>query len=368
MRLSITESLTPGERLGMNIYNEQGNILLSEGLTLTQKMINRLVSLNIPFVYIQDSRTDDIMPKPPISVELRREAIQTIESTFLEIKNNVKVEGAFAIEKAAVKFTSLIRNILEELRESEELLTLLADVYTYDDYIFIHSFNVTLYTLALGMELKLQKKQLEILGLGAILHDVGKMLVPVEILRKPGKLTEEEFLQIQKHAEYGFQLIKGVYTISLIVANCAYQHHERLDGSGYPRGAKGDEIHYYGKIIAVADVFDAVTSNRVYRKGMLPHEGLEILYAGAGTKFDKRIIEAFRRSVAVYPNGLTVELNDGRKGIVSSQNAGIGDRPIVRILEENKEKLVNPYEVDLKTNLHLLIKECLKIQKNSLTL
>ncbi|MFJ7831214.1 HD-GYP domain-containing protein [Peribacillus sp. NPDC097284] len=368
MRLSITASLNPGERLGMNIYNEQGNILLSEGLTLTQKMINRLVALNIPFVYIQDSRTDDIMPKPPISGELRREALQTIEATFLEIKNGVKVNSAFTIEKAALKFTHLVRSIMEELKNSNELLTLLADVYTYDDYIFTHSFNVTLYTLALGMELKLEKKQLEVLGLGAILHDVGKMLVPVDILRKPGKLTEEEFEQIQKHPEYGFHLIKNVYTVSLIVANCAYQHHERLDGSGYPRGVRGDEIHYYGKIIAVADVFDAVTSNRVYRKAMLPHEGLEILYAGAGKKFDKQIIEAFRRAVAIYPNGLTVELNDGRKGIVSSQNEGIGDRPVVRILEEPNHKVVHPYEVDLRTDLHLLIKECLNIQENSLTL
>lgn len=368
MRLSITESLTPGERLGMNIYNERGNILLSEGLTLTQKMINRLVSLNIPFVYIQDSRTDDIIPKPPISMELRREAIHTIESTFLEIKKGGKVDSAFTIAQAAETFTHLVRNIMEELNNSNELLTLLADVYTYDDYIFTHSFNVTLYALALGVELNLQKKQLQILGLGAILHDVGKMLVPVEILRKPDKLTEEEFEEIQKHAEYGFHLIKNVYTVSLIVANCAYQHHERLDGSGYPRGVRGDEIHYYGKIIAVADVFDAVTSNRVYRKGMLPHEGLEILYAGAGTKFDNPIIEAFRRAVAIYPNGLVVELNDGRKGIVSAQNAGIGDRPIVRILEENNKQLANPYEVDLRTNLHLLIKKCLNIQETSLTL
>ncbi|MFE4351871.1 HD-GYP domain-containing protein [Peribacillus butanolivorans] len=365
MRLSITGSLIPGAKLGKSIYNERGNILLAEGLTLTQNMINRLVVLNIPFVYIQDSRTDDIIPAPTIAGGLRRDAIQTIESTFLDLKKNMKLDGSFTLEKANVKFTQIVRNIMEELNRNKELLTLLADVYTYDDYIFTHSFNVTLYTLAIGMELNINKKNLEALGLGAILHDVGKILVPVDALRKTGKLTEEEFEQIKKHAEYGFQLIKSVHTVSLLVANCAYQHHERLDGSGYPRGIKGDEIHYFGKIIAVADVFDAVTSNRVYRKAMMPHEGLEILYAGAGKKFDNTIIEAFRRAVAIYPNGLFIELNDGRKGVVTAQNEGIGDRPMIRILEENGEQIVEPYEVNLKKNLNLLIRKCLNIQETA---
>ena len=286
MRLSTTEALSPGERLSKNIFNEQGRILLREGLTLTQPLIDRLIKLNIPYVFIQDDRTEDIRPKPPISKKLRSEAIQMIESTFKKLKAERNMEQSFTIEKAAKKFSSLIQSMLKEMNDKKELLTLLADVYIYDEYVFTHSFNVTLYTLAIGMELKMEKSQLESLGLGAILHDVGKMLVPLEILQKQGKLTEEEFGEIQKHAEYGFYLIKSIFTVPLTVAHCAYQHHERLDGSGYPRGIQSDDIHYYGKIIAVADVFDAVTSNRVYRLAMLPHEGLEILYAGSGTKFD----------------------------------------------------------------------------------
>ena len=171
-------------------------------------MINRLVSLNIPYVYIQDSRTDDIIPKPPVSGKLRREAINMIETTFLDMKNKMNLDGSFTIEHANVKLTQIARNIMGELKRNKELMTLLADVYTYDDYIFTHSFNVTLYTLAIGVELNINDKNLEILGLGAILHDVGKMLVPLEVLKKPGKLTEKEFEQIQKHADYGFHLIK----------------------------------------------------------------------------------------------------------------------------------------------------------------
>jgi hypothetical protein len=126
-------------------------------------MINRLVSLNIPFVYIQDSRPDDIIPKPPVSGKLRREAINTIETTFLDMKNKMNLDGSFTIEQANVKLTQIVRNIMGELKRNKELMTLLADVYTYtyDDYIFTHSFNVTLYTLAIGVELNINNKNLE---------------------------------------------------------------------------------------------------------------------------------------------------------------------------------------------------------------
>lgn len=362
--LLTTESLCPGFILGKTIYNERGTILVSEGAILTQAIINRLVNLNIRYVYIKDERTKDIDPISSISDELRIEAVQTIETTFDQIHINDKLKNSIIVEKAAVKFTQLIRNIMDNLRGNDELLSLLADVYVYDNYIFSHSLNVTLYSLAIGVELNLDEKQLEMLGMGAILHDVGKMLIPSEILGKPGKLTEEEYEMIKKHPEYGFQLLKKIHTLSLHVAHCAYQHHERLDGSGYPRGLIGDEIHDLGKIISVADVFDAVTSNRVYRSAMLPHEGLEILYAGAGAKFEIPIVEAFRRAVAIYPNGLSVVLSDGRKGVVASQNIGIGDRPIIRILEEVGQPLKETYDVDLKEIPQLMIVKCMVMDKS----
>ncbi|CAH0344668.1 HD-GYP domain-containing protein [Bacillus sp. CECT 9360] len=355
MRLLATDSLIPGVELGKSIQNENGQILLGEGIQLSERMIQRLKDLNIPFVYIKDPRTDHIKPGKSISDALRREAVQTIENTFVDIQRKDVFSSSFVIEKASKRFNELIRNIMNEIRGDQDLLTMMADVFTYDNYIFTHSFNVTLYSLAIGMEMQLNQKQVEMLGLGAILHDVGKMLVPPEILMKPGQLTEEEFEEMKKHSEAGFELIRGVKTVPVLVAHGAYQHHERLDGSGYPRGLADDNIHIFGKIIAVADVFDAVTSNRVYRKAMLPHEGLEILYAGAGTQFDTKIVEAFRRAVAIYPNGLGVILSDGRKGVVSRQNVGASDRPVIEILEENELPIIDTYEVDLKTYLHLMI-------------
>ncbi|WP_423408078.1 HD-GYP domain-containing protein [Heyndrickxia sp. MSNUG] len=362
MRLVATTSVNEGALLGKAIYNDQGQILLNVGARLERKILNRLMEFGIDFLYIKDPDTDDLLLSNSISDELRVNAIKSIGESFKQIQNDTTISHSFVLEKSAKKFKKLISILLDELQSSRELLNMLSDVFMHDHYIFSHSLNVTLYALAIGIEMKLTPKELEQLGLGAILHDVGKMKVPEEVLTKPGRLTGEEFQIIKAHAEDGFQLLRNIPTVPLIVAHCAFQHHERMNGSGYPRGLKGDEIHLFGRILGVADVFDAVTSNRVYRPAMLPHEGLEILYSGSGTLFDPKVVDAFRRAVAIYPIGLTVLLSDGRKGVVAAQNPGLSERPVVRILEENGLR-VAPYEINLKTNLSLMIVSCDTILK-----
>ncbi|WP_144478515.1 HD-GYP domain-containing protein [Cytobacillus oceanisediminis] len=357
MRLVATTSVEEGALLGKAIYNDKGQILLNVGVRLERKILNRLEEFGIDYIYIKDPDTDDIIVKNAIPDEMRINAIMTIGETFKQVQLDSKISQTFVLEKSARKFKKLIVALLDELKSSKDLLNLLSDVFLHDHYIFSHSLNVTLYSLAIGIEMKLSPKELEQLGLGAILHDVGKMKVPEEILSKPGKLTAEEFQIIKAHAEDGFQMLRNIPTVPLIVAHCAYQHHERLNGAGYPRGLKEAEIHLFGKILGVADVFDAVTSNRVYRPAMLPHEGLEILYSGAGSLFDPKIVDAFRRAVAIYPIGLTVTLSDGRKGVVAQQNPGLSERPVVRILEDSGQR-VEPYNLDLKANLSQMIVSC----------
>ncbi len=357
MRLVETSTKLTDTYLGKAIYNNKGQILLNEGVKLDEHLLKRLIEMNIHYIYIKDELTDDLKLHQTLPMEFRKKAIASIEKHFDEFERHRHFSNVLVLEKTAQSLIRLVREIQAEIKNNLDLLTLLSDVYTYDNYIFTHSLNVTMYALAIGMKLNLKDRELESLGLGAILHDVGKMKIPEEILFKPSQLTLEEYNEVKKHAEEGFELLRSIPTVSLVAAHCAYQHHERLDGSGYPRGIKGNEIHHFGKIIAVADVFDAVTSNRVYRQAMLPHEGLEILYAGSGKLYDKKMIEVFRQAVAVYPIGITVELNDGRKGVVSKQNLGLSDRPFVRIFEEHGEE-VNPFEVDLKTALDVMITAC----------
>lgn len=355
MRLLSTNSLEQDMTLAKPIFNGTGQVLISEGVPLTSRMIDRLLQLGITYVYIEDPRTKDIEIHEPITERSRREAINTIQETFNVVKDERLLAKTFVFDRLAKKFSMVVRDILSQVKDHKDVLSLLTDVCAYDNYIFTHSLNVTIYSLALGMELNLSCKQLEELGMGAILHDVGKRVVPFEVLSKPGKLTDQEYNIVKRHAEDGFSLLRHVPNIPLTAAHCAYQHHERLDGSGYPRGLQGDKIHYYSRILAIADVYDAVTSNRVYRKAMLPQEGLEILYAGAGTKFELHMVEAFRRAIAAYPIGLTVNLSDGRKGVVIRQNPGLSDRPIIRIFEHNGKILKATYELNLKDELSVVI-------------
>jgi putative nucleotidyltransferase with HDIG domain len=357
MRLVATKTVKSGSILGKPIFNDKGQALLNEGVKLENRLLLRLLKMGIDYIFIKDSKTDDIVLKNNIPEKLRREAVKTIETTFQQLQQTKGMSPSLVIEKSSKQFRSIIRNLLDELKHNQ-LISLLSEVYVYDNYIYSHSLNVTLYSIAIGFELKLPIKEIEILALGAILHDVGKMKIPESILLKAGRLTESEYDAIKKHAEEGFRILKSVQTLPLLVAHCALSHHERLNGSGYPRGIKSQDIHLYAKIIAVADVFDAVTSNRVYRQAMLPHEGLEIIYGGSGILFDPIIVDAFRKSVVIYPNGLTVVLNDGRKGVVAGQNVGLSERPIIRVIEVNGKSIDEPYDIDLKRELTLVITSC----------
>ncbi len=357
MRLVATSSVHPGAILAKAVLSDKGVVLVSDGVALSEKLLARLGDLGVTYIYVKDPRTDDIESGSSIDAAMKRKAVASIEETFTQIKKGNKLSDSIIIEKSSKSFKKIIRDLVQQINDNKDLFGILADVCTYDSYIFSHSLNVTLYSLAIGIELKLKPQELDMLGIGAILHDVGKMKVPSEILFKTGKLTEEEFAEIQKHAEAGFEILRRVHTLPLLAAHCAYQHHERLNGSGYPRRLVEEEIHLFAKIIAVADVFDAVTSNRVYRGAMLPHEGLEILYAGSGKQFDTAVVEAFRRSVAVYPAGMMIHLNDGRSGVVVRQNKGVSDRPVVRILE--KEGLpVEPFDLDLAEELTVIVTGC----------
>ena len=358
MRIIQTAYLPSGAILGKSIVDMQGRTLLYKGVQITDWHIKRLQKYNIPYVYIDDLESRHIIPEDIIPDKLRREAIVTIKDTFEHMKDEIHQSKSMVIENAALTMSKLVNQLTDELKGHQDLFHIISDIYTFDNYVFNHSLNVALYSLAIGLELKLKPDVLKTLGLGSILHDVGKMAVPEEILFKPGKLLEEEFKIIKRHSEEGFHILRQVHNLSLLVAHCAYQHHERLDGSGYPRGLKNNEILYMAKIIAVADVFDAVTSNRVYRDAMLPSEALELLYAGAGTKFDMEIVDAFKRSVAIYPVGITVELNDGRKGIVARQNLGYSDRPVIEVYGRNGDQLPFRYEVDLKTQFDVTIIKC----------
>ncbi|MFE8699181.1 HD-GYP domain-containing protein [Cytobacillus sp. FJAT-54145] len=359
MRLTTLEKCEVGVKLGKSIYNENGHILLAKGTSLTDPLITRLKTLNIFTVYIEDDASEGIEIIDVIPEELRIEAVNVITDGLDSIaglnssKNNI--QGMFKTGRAIRSFQKIFRDIHSVLSNNRTALNLLASTKVHDSYVYSHSLNVSIYVCQLAIENGWPLKNIEEVGLGAMLHDVGKMFISPDILNKHGSLTAEEYEHVKTHAELGFGLLKKIHEIPLPVAHCALQHHERIDGKGYPRGLTGDKIHHYSKILSVADVFDAVTNHRTYRRAILPHKGLELLYAGSGTQFDSKQIELFRGCIAVYPPGLTVKLNDGRTGIVSKYNFNAVGRPELRIIKDEYGEEVQPYDIDLSSHQNLTL-------------
>lgn len=354
MKLTRTRKLKPNMVLAKPIYNEQGRILIQEGIHLTDSMIKRLIDQGITYVYVMSDLIKDVHVESGISYKLRVEAAEKVKQTFSEFKDIQQTENAYLLSSQQNEIGMVVKDILNEINDYDEAISLLADILIADDYTFQHSINVTIYSLAIGKKLDFSEAELLDLGTGAMLHDLGKIFIDKDILKKSGKLTYEEFEVIKSHTQLGFDFIRKKTNLPTVIAHCAFQHHERLDGSGYPRNLREDQIHKYAKVIAIADVFDAVTSHRIYREAMLPHEGLEILYAGVVDLFDQQMVEAFRDSVIAYPTGLTVQLNDGRIGVVVRQNK-VCDRPVLLITEENNQELRSPYELDLSKDVHVTI-------------
>lgn len=204
-----------------------------------------------------------------------------------------------------------------------------------------HCFNVCILSIVFGMHLGLSKASIVELALGALLHDIGKMRTPVSILDKPGLLTEDEFDVMRKHPVDGFNILRKHKDVSEKCLEIVQLHHERISGEGYPFGLKNDEIPVHVRIVAIADVYDDITSNRVYREGIPAHTGLNMMFHWAPRDFGEDIMQEFIRCIGIYPIGSLVELDSGVLGIVMSTNPASRLRPVVMLIRNAEGK---PYD------------------------
>nr|WP_261780060.1 HD-GYP domain-containing protein [Paenibacillus xylanexedens] len=353
MRLVHINLLQPGMKLGKRIYSEEGLVLLSEDVELTERLIRRLKDLGVGYVYIKEAATEDIIVPDMLQEETRRRALVEIKQQFQSM-SGLKTKSR--IPHFGKALSGLMNTILEDIGGQKEAMIMLMDMNSSDLDLYNHSLNVCVYTLVLGVASGYSRQQLMEIGLGALLHDIGKTQIDPVVLHKPAKLTDEEFKIIQQHTTYGHRILKDEPGIPLLAAHCALQHHERIDGSGYPFGLKGPQIHEYAKWIALADSYDAMTSNRIYRKSLLPHQAVEVLYTGSGSLYEQRMLEKFRDCVAIYPVGLSVTLSTGEVGVVASIDSRIPQRPRIRVLKNaDGQTLKAPYEIDLSTALSVMI-------------
>jgi HD-GYP domain-containing protein (c-di-GMP phosphodiesterase class II) len=351
MFLISVEKLQPGMTLAKSLYSADGSALLYEGVKLTPGCIAKLESLGIVSVYIHIDCLRDIEIEDLVAEETRVKVLCLTRQAM----EAAKVRDVFAVEE----LEDQIDDILHDLLANEELLIHLTDIRTQRDYTFGHSVNVCIISLIIGIALGYTMEQLHTLGLGALLHDIGKGKIPPEILDKPDRLSSEEFAVMQEHSRLGFDMLKANDDIDLAASLVALQHHERYDGTGYPWNLKGEEISEFARVVAVADVYDALTTDRVYRHRFLPCEALDMIEKDAGEKFDPTIVKAFRKFVAVYPIGCMVQLNTGKYAVVVKVPPRIPKKPVVRVVE-NHEGTCHSEEIDLRQVPEYYIKKIIR--------
>lgn len=234
-----------------------------------------------------------------------------------------------------------VRGVIEDLVDSivrnPDAQMCLTQLKNRDEYTAQHSVNVCVLSLAFGRHLGFEQSQLHLLGTGALLHDIGKLNTPLEILNKPGRLTDDEFRIMKEHPERGREILRGM---PAEVIDVAYSHHERLQGHGYPRGLETDQISIWSKMVAIVDVYDAITSDRVYHEGMASTDALARMYEWRERDFDAELLEQFIQCVGIYPIGSLVELSSGEVGVVISINPRLRLRPKLVLVRDASK---NPY-------------------------
>ncbi|MEJ2577427.1 MAG: HD-GYP domain-containing protein [Gammaproteobacteria bacterium] len=216
-----------------------------------------------------------------------------------------------------------------------------------DAYTAEHSLNVAILTLALGRRMDLEREKLVELGMCALLHDIGKVLIPDEILNKEGRFTDDEFEVMKRHTTYGRDVLMASSGMPLASLDVALGHHEAIDGSGYPRGTTGDAMSEWTKAVAITDAFDAITSDRVYRDARTSLDALRILNASRGTRYDPDLVTRFVQAVGIFPPGSVVELNNGFVCVVLETNEAERLRPRVLVVRYQGQNLDDPRPLDL---------------------
>lgn len=340
MRLVPTKLLKDGDIIGRDIISYDGGLLLREDTRFREVFKQKLLERNIFEVYIEDELSRGIEPIEIIEPQVRRKITRDMEQMFDTLKDNIKID---------IECLKQVSSLLLEEVQKKELICELQDLKVNDEYTYEHCIAVAILASLVCNKLQLNDSLKQQIIMGALIHDIGKMILPKDILNKPGKLTGEEYQLIKTHAEVGYKMIKDRVEFHAVTKLAVLCHHEREDGSGYPLG-KGEDLHVGAKIVGACDLYHALISDRCYRQAIPINEVFAIAQAQAINSDIRKIIE---NSFAYYPVGCIVKLNTGQLAIVEKNFAKDIKRPLIRVLDENNQQ--TGYKMNLQELLNIYI-------------
>ncbi len=325
MRQVPISMVQPGSILAVNIYSK-GRTLYRKGHQLSRSDIRSLQKAGVRSLSITDE--SEVTPKKSglLSDEARNTAVQAVYDVFNDFEN-------FSAKKHE-KIVKTAEVIVDDILDFDDMKIQTHDLRTFDDYTYRHSVNVTAISVAVGRLMKLNKSDLTTLAVGGLMHDIGKMKIPESILRKQSGLNDEEREMVQKHPNWGFEMLRTKTQSSPVVWGLARQHHETMDGAGYPDRRSGEEIHPWARIVAVADVWDALRSERPYKPGWPADRVLKFLNSEEVVRrLDDWALEIMNKIAVPFPRGAVVKLSNGMIGVVTSCHPNELDKPVIKIIE-----------------------------------
>ena len=356
MKRVKTSELVPGYVLAEDVYNYNGQMILTKGMVLNDKIITRLEFYSIMSVRVEDEMqevVDEPAPEVPELNELPHSAIIKQSRDFVEFKDTFdktlddfkgSINNIVALN-SPINTDELLHNtkdLIEQAKSSSfSTMDMLHNMRQYDDLTFAHSMNVSLICNVFAGWLKMTPEETDLLTLCGMLHDLGKLKIPDSIIKKPDKLTTDEYQLVKTHTVEGYHILKA-QGVDVHISNSALMHHEKCDGSGYPLGLTADRIDNFAKIVAIVDVYDAMTSARIYRGPMCPFRVIELYESEGLQKYDAHYILTFLENVSNTYLHYNVLLSDGRVGQVVFINKSALSKPIVQcgndMVDLSKEK------------------------------
>lgn len=343
--------LKPGDTLARSVFSPNGRILLKEGKQLTQAEIDRLRKLRFSTVFIREPEHEPAARPVPDESD-RHHVVQAL----LGCPDSREAREMFMDPEAENRFRRRFRGIFSDIAANPALVDLLTELYRADVFLFRHSLRVAVSSGILGMALGYGDDRLRELTIGALCFDIGMTRLPPHLFKSGRPLNEAERAELRNHPVIGYELLQQCRDVPQASALCALQHHERFDGEGYPHRLKRSEIHPYAGIVAICDVYHALISPRRHRAAHARKEAVEFLFASGNRHFDFSLVRTFLRQICIYPVNCAVSLSNGDVGVVSSVDAGIPHRPVVKIVRKADGSPVHPpYEIDLRHNVDVVV-------------
>lgn len=360
--------LQPGMIIAQNVYSKNLELLIEKNTALTAELIQRLDNWRVNQVDIiaadQAPATPDLAPaaagEPAFAArydeELRQGEVIRNESLAITRQLIDNIQAQLPLNRNLTR--AIVDKLIGETVNNQRMLTTLLAVKHYDNYIFKHLLNVSVLAIMTGQCLELTQQEIHALGEAALLHDIGMTMVPREIWNKSGPLTTGERFQVQKHPIFSTDLLEQIPGVELEIRHAVYQHHEREDGSGYPKGLPGGKICLFAKIIAVADCYDAMINPRQYRPGKLPQHTIRELLQMSTTTLNREVMKVFVGRMSLYPVGSVVRLNTREIGITVTANRNAPLRPTIKVMRDATGAApAAPAYLDLRKEKSLFIVE-----------